>query len=156
MEIIKKLQNWALSWDFVKKEMYTRVYRDATKDVLETNTEDIEKRAKELSEKLLNDLLSPVDLTQIATVGERDRQLYIGGERADASKVQNLQAEANILLSSDLWKILYETPKELAQREMFVMGDNLDSMKKGRSILYTLATQKKVIDTIKSYIPKVS
>ena len=37
---------------------------------------------------------------------------------------------------------------------MFVAGESLDDMKKGRSILYTLASQQKIVDILKSYQPK--
>ncbi len=104
--------------------------------------------------QLLNELLSNVDLTKIVAVDKTRGIVYIGGEKADAGRLANLKAEAEFLLNSELWTLIYETPKELAQRAMFVNGESLDDMKKGKSILYTLSTQKNILDTLKSVIIK--
>lgn len=101
--------------------------------------------------KALNDLLSPVDLTAIVSFDKTNGIVYVGGEKATDGQLKNLKSEAEFLLSSELWKLLYETPKELAQRAMFVNGESLDDMKKGKSILYTLSTQKNILEVLKSY-----
>lgn len=109
-----------------------------------------EKKIEEAADKKLNDLLSVVDPRMVLEV-KNNGTIFIGGTMATPSQLANLKSEAEFFAASDLWKLIVETQKELAQRAMFVSGESLDDMKKGRSMLYLLANQKKVIDTFKSY-----
>jgi len=113
-----------------------------------------EERIDELANEKLAELLSIVDLRKIVTVDRPRGIVYIGGSRVDAGRLANLKAEAEFFIASDLWNLLYETPKELAHKAMFVAGESIDDMKKGRSMLYVLSSQKNIIDTFRSYIPK--
>src|SRR3990167_4581291 len=101
----------------------------------------------------LNSLLSNVDLTKIIAKDPRGL-ILIGGEHATNGRLTNLKAEAEFLLQTELWSLLYETPKELAQRAMFITSESLDDIKKGKSILYTLSIQKNILDLLKAYVPK--
>lgn len=103
--------------------------------------------------KELNNLLSVVDTKLI--VSKHKGVLYIGGEKADQARLANLKAEAQFLQESDLWKIINETVKTLAERAMFVEGDSLEFLQKGRSMLYLLDTQKKIVETFKNAIPTI-
>ncbi len=103
--------------------------------------------------KALNDLLAPFDMTAIVTYDERTKRIFIGGVVVDEARLTSLRAEAEALSQFDLWKLIQETPKALAERAMFVNGETLEDLKKGRSILYTLATQKRIVDTFKNYAP---
>ena len=122
----------------------------AQKDFQETMQEDIDKQAEELAQNKLSELLSIVkDEDVIALKG---RTIYLGGEAADSQRISNLKAEADFFMASELWKVLNETPKALAERAMFMDDGTLENqLLKGRAILFTLATQKKVIDTLQSY-----
>lgn len=133
---------------------HTANFANAQKDVLETMADDLEKRANELAEKKLADMLSVVNPRAIVSVNKQQGAIYIGAERPDAGRLNNLKQEAEYLLKSDIWHLIYETPKELAQRSMFVAGETLVDMQKGKSMLFTLATQKNILDTFKSYKPK--
>lgn len=126
----------------------------AQKDILETMRQDIDKQADELAVKKLNDLLSAVDLKSVVTFNKQQGTIFIGGERADEGRLANLKSEAEYFSQSDLWKLIYETPKQLAERSMFVAGESLVDMQKGRSILYTLASQKEIIDMFKNLVFK--
>ncbi len=108
----------------------------------------------ELANKKLADLLSLVDLNKIVTVDKQRGIVYIGGIKVEASRLANLKAEAEFFLASELWNLIYETPKELAQRAMFITGESLADMQKGKSMLYTLSAQKNIIDTFNSFNPK--
>lgn len=111
----------------------------------------IEQRIDEAAEKKLAALLSNVDLTGIVRFDERTKQVFINGERVDDKRMSNLKAEAQFLVQSDLWKLLHETPKELAQHAMFVLSESLVDLQKGKSILYTLSTQKKILEMFLNY-----
>lgn len=151
--IIKKLQDWVLSWDFVRFHMYTTVYKLATDDVLKTNIEDIDERAEEKAKQLLNDLLSPVEWSHVMTIN-RAKQAVIGGVVADEARLLNLKSEARFFMDSELWKLLIETPKELAHKALFVEGENIDTMRKGRTMLYTLKSQENIIKIVSSFKEK--
>jgi len=138
----------------IRQEIYTKIFKEALEDLEETRADDTKKRAEELAEKKLLELLDPVNLNLIVTVDKRTKIIYIGPEKAPESRLSNLKAEAEFLLQSDIWKIIHETPKELAQKRMFVSGESLEDMRAGRAILYTLSTQKKIVDTFSSLIKK--
>lgn len=156
--ITGKIRNWVVDRPWLAKvieDAYTKGGVDsfplAQKDVLETMRNDIDKQVEELADKKLSELLSTVDVSMIVSADSRTKQLLIGGEKVDEGRLMNLKSEAEFLLASDLWKLIYETPKALAERAMFVDDGRLDNqLLKGRVILFTLATQKKLIDIFKS------
>lgn len=164
-KIKKKIEVWILKREFVldsfekyfetrKEAVYRQAFNDARKDLEETNVYATDEKAKELATKQVNDLLSPVDLRKIVTLDKNRGFIFIGGEKADDARLHNLKAEAELLLKTDLWQLLYETPKELASRSMFVNGETLADMQKGKSILYTLSTQNNIVQTFKAYVGK--
>lgn len=129
-------------------------FKKAHADIMETMTDDLDKKAEELAKEKLSKLLSNADLYKIVTLDKQRGIVYVGGERIDDNRLANLKAEAEFFANSDLWSLIYETPKELAQKSMFVSGDSIESMQKGRSILYTLSTQNNIIEVFKSYVKK--
>lgn len=151
------MKNWILKRFFSKELAEERrqgsieAFPLAQKDLLDTFNDDVEKRAEELSKIKLAALLSPINAEKIITFNPKQRAIFLGGERITDSQLANLKAEADFFATSELWKILHETPKELAQRAMFVEGDSLDTMKKGRIMLYTLDTQNRIVKAIQGY-----
>lgn len=102
----------------------------------------------------LHKLLSVVDPKLVVSFDTKTGTIYIGGQRADAQRLANLKSEAAFFEESDLWNILNQTIRELAQRAMFVDGKTLEDMQKGRSMLFLLDTQKKIVETFKAFIPR--
>ncbi len=152
-------KNFILNLGFVNAEL-NRAYKQggvesfplAQKDILETMRDDLDKQAEELCSKKLATLLTVVDPNMIITFSTREKAVFIGGEKvSDPALLQSLKAEAELLLSSTLWRVIYETPKELAQKAMFVAGESVSDMTKGRAMLHTLETQKKILETFQSY-----
>lgn len=158
------IKNWIIRTFFQKymdmllnqavREGSMDAFKKAHADIMETLKDDTDKKAKELAASMLQDMLSPVDWNHVITINAVSKKVSIGGEVADDARVLSLGAEAQMLLSTELWKILHESPKELAQRAMFVAGESLDDMKKGRSMLYTLETQKKILSTLAKFSVK--
>ncbi len=162
---MKRLKRWIINRSFVQQyvdeqtkkcidDERMNAFKFAHADVLETVQSDIENKAEELALKKLNDLLSNCDLSKIVTVDKRAGVLFIGGKQADDAILSNLQAEAKFFEESELWNLIYNTPKLLAERAMFIDSESLDGLRKGRSILYTLSTQKNILNVIKTYVPK--
>lgn len=121
-------------------------FKKAREDVEATFEGDVEARAKELSDDMISSLLTPIDWRRVVTLNKQQGIVYINGERADDKRLQNLKNEAQMLVTFDLWGLLYETPKALAEKAMFVSGESLDDMKKGRAMLFTLSSQKEIIN----------
>lgn len=160
-----RIKQWILKRRFVgdsfeeyfqtrSEEIYRKAFKDARKDLDETNVYDTDKRATEIADAKLTSLLSLVDLNKIVTLDKQRGIVYIGGAQPDGARLSNLKAEAEFFLQSDLWGLIHESAKELASRTMFVSGETLADMQKGKSILYTLSAQKNIVDTFKSYTPK--
>lgn len=140
--------------DIWQRQASIDAFKKAHADIMETMADDLDKKAEEVAKKKLNDLLSPVDLTSVVTLNKQIGAIFIGGERVEDGRLTNLKAEAEFIVNSEIWHLLSETPKSLAERAMFINGEGLDDLKKGRSILYTLASQKNILDTFISYKPK--
>lgn len=152
------MRNWLL-----KTRLFKWAYRQggidsfalAQKDILETMRDDLEKQSEELAEQKLADLLSNFDPKHIISFDSKRGLVFIGGEQADEGRLMNLKQEATALEGFELWKILYESPKALAEKAMFVDDGKLETqLLKGRAMLFLLSTQKKILDIINSYSPK--
>lgn len=142
----------------LKTKLFAWAYRQggidsftlAQKDILETMRDDLDKQAEELADEKLAKMLSIVDEKMIVSASKTGT-LLIGGERPDDARIANLKADADFLVESDIWKLLYETPKALSEKAMFCDDGKLDTqLLKGRAILYTLATQKKIVDIFRN------
>ncbi len=136
--------------DDIRREYYNRIFFDVQKDLQETNMYDVEGKAKELSKQMLNDMLSNCDMNSIVAVNKQGI-VFIGGEKADEGRLANLKSEAEAISSFALWNLIYETPKKLAEQSMFVQGETLADLQKGKSILFTLSTQQNIINLFRSY-----
>lgn len=126
----------------------------ASKDIWETMEDEVDRRAEALSQRKLEKLLTNVDERQIVKLDARNGVVFIGDERPDDSRLANLKSEADFLLKSDIWKVISETPKALAQKSIFMAGDSIDDVKKSRSMLYTLDTQSKILSVFQAYQKK--
>jgi hypothetical protein len=110
--------------------------------------ENEETTLDDLAEEKLNQLLSAVDTKKIISI-DKAGTISLGGEKVDPIVLKNLKQEAEALLVSDLWKVLYHTPNELAQRAMFADEGTLSNLLlKGRAMIYLLDTQKKILETL--------
>lgn len=126
----------------------------AHKDIMETMQDDIDKQAEELAKQKLNDLLVSVDLNSIVRL-TKNGILSIGPEKATEEQLLVLKAEAEYLAQSNLWRIIYHTPNELANKAMFADDGTLDNLLlKGRAILFTLATQLNIVEIFRGYEKK--
>ncbi len=97
----------------------------------------------------LNELLTIIDPQFIVTDDPLKGLIYINKQPVDTQRLLNLRAEAEFLANSELWKIIYETIKDNAQRTMFINSKTLDDLQKGKSMLYTLDLQRQIVELFK-------
>ncbi len=155
------IKKWLLKSKWVQdyliekeKDFATRLFKHAREDVLEQIDTDIDERAKELMEERLMKLLSSVDYGQVVKIDKVNKFILIGDKRVEDGTLANLKSEAEFIMQSHIWKLLSETPKELAQQALFKVSESLDDLKKGKSILYTLDAQQNIINIFKGYVKK--
>lgn len=172
--MINRFKNWMLSWGFIEGEVSRRTNIEVrsyieeaqeqskitataervSRSTMETLDETIRQKSEEKAREKLEALLSIIDERHIVTFDKNMRAVYIGGVKADEGQLGNLRSEAEMILSTNLWQILHHSPKKLAERAMFVDDGILpNQLLKGRSILYMLDTQARIIETFKSYTP---
>lgn len=155
---MKQLRAWLLDKVFAgyRDEKIRNAFVTAHKDIMSTMKDDLDAQAEQLAKEKLSKLLSNVDLSRVVRLDRTKGILYIGDKRAEESRLANLKSEVEFLLESDLWGLLCQTPRELAQRAMFIEGNDLDQMTKGRAILFTLSSQENILNILKSFEPKLS
>lgn len=154
--MIDKTIQWFLKTSLGRR-LFSKIamdaFHNAHKDLMETFVGDVEKKAEELMKQNMERLLSVVDERMIVTMNDSQKAIFIGGVRAEPGQLKSLKAEAEFFLQSDLWKILNHTPRELAQRAMFKDDGKLENqLIKGRSMLYTLDTQSRILLTFKDVL----
>ncbi len=101
-------------------------------------------------EKRLAELLTIVDPERVVRFDKITGKVFIGGKHIDQARLANLRAEADFFVTSDLWHIITETTKEIAQETMFVKSESLVDLQKGKTILFTIDSQKKIVDLFKT------
>lgn len=154
------LKTWILHTFFQKELNNARfegskdAFEKAREDLEETMVETDREKIEEAADRKLNELLSIIDHRHIVTKDSRTGVVSIGGEIADAGRLSVLKAEAELIKNTALWKIINESIKNDAQLSMFIKGESVDDMKKGRSMLYTLSLQNKVIELFESVVIK--
>lgn len=166
-KLFYKLNEIFFNDDFedLKSQRYTQGFSDGV--ISGSNSErkqmEIERLRYEITPKPLTEseidarlssLLTNVDFNKVVSVDKAKGFVYIGAEKADPARLNNLKSEAEFLVNTDLWGILHDTPKELAQREMFIHGVGEESLKKGRAVLFTLSQQKNIIDVLRNVVVK--
>ncbi len=149
------MKDWILQTFFSKelaeaeRQGGIKAFPLASKDVLETMRDDLDDQADLLAVQKLQNMLTGVDLTRVVTM-TRTGLIYIGGEKADEIRLQNLRAEAEALVQMEIWKLIHETPRELAQKQMFVSSETLDDVKKGKAVLFLLSQQDNIVEILRN------
>lgn len=103
-------------------------------------------------DKRLVEMLGFVDYKSVIT--EKNGFIFIGKERIGESKLNNLKAEAEFLVNSDLWKLLNETMRYSAYERMFIKSESLNNLLTGKMWIYHIDTQQKIIEMFRSFNKK--
>lgn len=124
-------------------------FKLAHEDILLTMQDDLDDQAEELAQQKLSQMLTAVDMTKV--ISQKGKILYLGKNIIDEGTLANLKSEAEFLYASQIWKVIQETPRELAQLSMFVDDGKIENqLIKGRAVLYTLDTQKRIVELLSS------
>lgn len=153
---MKSVRTWLLDKIFIsyRDEKIRDAFIVAHKDIMSILKDDLDAQAEQLAKEKLAKLLSNVDLSRVVRLDRTKGIVFIGDKRADEARLGNLKSEVEFLLESDLWGLLCQTPRELAQRAMFIEGNDVDQMTKGRAILFTLSAQENILNILKSFQQK--
>lgn len=151
---------FADDFDDLKQQKYTQGFSDGTIDGGKWERSKMEREqllyttekkplTEDEIETKLSELLTGVDFNDVISTDKAKGIVYLGKDRANPARLNNLKAEAEFLAQSDLWKLLNETPKELAQKEMFVHADSIEGMRKGRAVIFLMSQQNNIIELLK-------
>lgn len=145
---------WNNHFEEDKEKLYRKAFSDASKDLEETNVYNTDEKAKVLAEKMLSDMIGFTDKNKIITYEKTKGLLFIGGEKQLPEQLFNLKQEAEIIYSSQLYGIIYNTIGELARQRIFVTSKDWQDVLAAKMALYNLDTMKTIIDILRSYEPK--
>ena len=109
---------------------------------------------EDLANKMVSDLLGFVDEKKVITMNEKQGAIFLGGERITPEECVNLKQEAELILTTDLWKIFNNTIRDIANKTMFEKSESFDDMKSGKCFLYNLSLQNKILNMFKNYVKK--
>lgn len=115
---------------------------------------DVTERVDQLASKKVSDLLGYTDEDLVMTYAEKQGFIFLGGERVEADKCLNLKQEAELILSTDLWKIMVNTIGDQAKKVMFEKSQTYEDMRSGKMMLYNLSLQSKILEMFKNYQKK--
>ncbi len=114
-------------------------------------TKRVAKDVKAEAEKYLTSILGFIDEKSIFTFDEKMGIFFLGGERVDPGRMNNLKSEAEIFLRSDLWKVLNETITFMAYQHIFVKSNSFEDVLSGKMWLYHMDIQKKLMNTMRRF-----
>ena len=97
--------------------------------------------------KLAKGLLPIFDEKDIIKV-DKQNQIYIGGEKLTPQQIHNIKEEVKFYNGSTLKKILNANPNEFVSTLVFEKSQSIIDLVVGKSILYCLQTQNKILEFI--------
>lgn len=96
---------------------------------------------------LLRHLLNAIIVEDVLTVDKG--RIFLGDELITDNERHNLREEIKFIEKTRFWQICQETLKATAQEKMFNKSVDFDDMKFGKTMLYNLDIQRKLIDILK-------
>ena len=105
---------------------------------------------KHIKRKLLNYLLRHLynAITEDDILEIRDGKIFQGKRQMTTAEIQSITAEAEMLKSMDLWKILIKGLKLEANHRMYQKSASYDDMYAGKMTLWTIDLMEKKVDNI--------
>lgn len=78
------------------------------------------------------------------------QMITLAGREFEGQDALNLQAEAKMILNSQMWPILYETLRKTAQTYMFVQMKTIEDAQYGKALLFNADVIKKILTMVSS------
>ena len=105
---------------------------------------------KHIKRKLLNYLLRHLynAITEDDILEIRDGKIFQGKRQMTTAEIQSITAEAEMLKSMDLWKILINTGKFEANKRMYNQSQSYDDMFFGKAVLWIVDIFEKKVENI--------
>lgn len=117
------------------------------RDTYETMTES------ELLYELLWKKYNAIDLHKLIHVGQSSDGLWsvkLNGKAVKGTELQNLQNEAELLKSTNLWKMMKEAKKNAAHTYMFTGMKTLEDSHYGKTLLYALSIDDQILTALEN------
>lgn len=111
------------------------------RDTYESMTES------ELLYELLWKKYNALDLHKLIHVGQSNEGLWsvkVGGKTIKGIELQNLQNEAQLIKSTNLWKMMTEAKKNAAHTYMWTGMKTLEDAHYGKTMLYNLSIDDQI------------
>lgn len=81
---------------------------------------------------------------------DKYNKVFINNQQINPQEARNLQVEAEYLDKCGLWKLIVNYINEDVRRKVFEKSQTPIDMVIGKTILYTVNIQKKIIDKLKN------
>lgn len=117
------------------------------RDTYETMTES------ELLYELLWKKYNAIDPHKLIHVGQSSDGMWsvkLGGKAVKGIELQNLQNEAELLKSTNLWKMMKEAKKNAAHTYMFTGMKTLEDSHYGKTLLYALSIDDQILTALEN------
>jgi hypothetical protein len=110
---------------------------------------------------LLKKIANPVVLEDVIKVREKkfilsngeireDIIFFLDGKQISPLELKNIREEIKFIEHSQLWEILTNSVRDIARLKMNERAESFDDMRWGKSILYVIALQEKIINKLKT------
>lgn len=97
---------------------------------------------------VFHNLLSLATIKDVLTYNEKKREIYLDGQIIPPNGLNELREEINWLLNSRIWSIINGSVDSQAKQVIFDKSKTNDDLIAGKSMLYTLDLQRKIIQIL--------
>jgi hypothetical protein len=97
---------------------------------------------------LLKHLLKAIVLSDVLKMDEKTGVMTLGGEKLTENELRGLKEEAGYIKRTRLWSVLTNTLQDQAHTVMFQKSKNWEDMVTGKTMLYNIDIQEKIIDML--------
>lgn len=106
----------------------------------------------ELLYHLLWKKYNALDIHKLIHVGQSDAgwSVKLGGKVIKGIELQNLQAEASLIRSTNLWKMMQEAKKNAAHTYMWTGMKTIEDSHYGKTLLYAISVEDQILTALEN------
>lgn len=105
----------------------------------------------QMVEDALADLLTSFSPYNIFTSDKTGRSLFLETKKIPPERIGELKGDVMFLKKSQIWKILTDTIKYMAQETMFTKSKTYEDMITGKMMLYNISLMERILFLIESH-----